>query len=85
MSPPKEPQAALARASYDRFGREVEMHGHTLPRSPDDARPPSRAGDFSGAEVEQDTVGIWGRRIGRALGWGAAALLVLHLLWTCGP
>jgi hypothetical protein len=41
-------------------------------RNPDSAPPPN------------DGIETWGRRIGRALAWIAAAVLLAHLLWTYG-
>lgn len=32
-----------------------------------------------------DGVEIWARRIGRGLGWTAAALLLIYLFWTYAP
>jgi hypothetical protein len=41
-------------------------------------------GNPEGAPSPDDRVETWGRRIGRALAWIAAAFLLLQLLWTYG-
>lgn len=58
-----------ARQELERLANEGEqIGGRALPEASDDAPP--------------DRVEIWGRRIGRALGWTAAAFLLLQLFRT---
>jgi hypothetical protein len=31
-----------------------------------------------------DPAEVWGKRVGRALGWTAAALIAAYLIWSAG-
>ena len=59
-----------AKAELDRLGRDFETIGGRA--MPDASSPPS------------DFVEVWGRRIGRTLGWAAAAFLLYQLLRVYG-
>ena len=60
-------------AELDRLGREGEnVGGRNLPHVPVDTAAPN------------DAIELWGRRIGRALGWAAAAFLLFQLLRIYG-
>ena len=58
------------KTELDRLGRDGDtIGGRAMPDTP---MPPS------------DSVEVWGRRIGRTLGWTAAALLLYQLFRTYG-
>jgi hypothetical protein len=61
---------AVTSADLDRLHRDVEtIGGRAMPDTPDEAN---------------DAVERWGRRIGRTLGWLAAAFLFYQLYLTYG-
>jgi hypothetical protein len=58
-----------ARKELERLGAEGErIGGRALPDIADDTRP--------------DAVEVWGRRVGKTLGWAFAAFLVFQLIRT---
>jgi hypothetical protein len=61
-------------AELDRLGHEGEsVGGRTLPDVPRDPAVPAN-----------DGIEIWGRRIGRALGWAAVVFLLFQLMRIYG-
>ncbi len=68
MQNPQPPKMQSAQTELRRLAREGEqIGGRALPD----------AADHAGDRVE-----IWGRRIGRALGWAAALFLLVQLIRT---
>jgi hypothetical protein len=67
-------RGAKVAAELERLGREGEnIGGRNMPDVPTDSAAPNR-----------DSMEIWGRRIGRTLGWAAAAFLLFQLMRIYG-
>jgi len=74
MTEPVQRRDGPAHAQLEQLGREGEdIGGRRLPQIAPDA-----------VSVSTDRVEIWGRRIGRALGWAAVIFLLLQLMRVYG-
>lgn len=72
MVPSKDQERNERAADMKQLGRAGErIGGRALP-------------DVPGEPARNDAVEIWGRRIGRALGWGAVVFLLIQLIRIYG-
>lgn len=72
MAGSKERKRNTDAAGMEQLGRAGEtIGGRTLPEVPD-------------GKARNDAIEIWGRRIGRVLGWTAVALLLIQLVRIYG-